>query len=283
MTSKSLKSAIWLTLAVGATALAAGGPPPGKGGGGGDEETGVNNLSAPAIMVAGTAGTLPAGCGAGAWSDLAPPSGTPLTGYFVEGYYYVQKVHEWQAQCMTKEPNTVSVTGAWGDNLGGDAKLKAGSPIRVELVLWEADGLQGDGYNVVKLENTLDRLSAYGTLATEVGGVFEATAEPMTPVVHDGRAKLEITGDGFSVLVDPLTPEINATGRVVYGYNLRVPAPGAYVITYTMPSVTFAGCDVPDTCIAGGHTATMTINVGTGGGGGGGGKGKPTDPPGEGE
>ena len=269
MTSKTLKSAILLTMVASAAAIAAGGPPPGKGK---PPTEATNNLSVPAIMVAGTAGTLPAGC-TGTWSTLLPPTGYPLTGFSIDGYYFVQKVHTWQAQCRTGAADgSVLVYGEWGDNLSGDARLKAGSPIRVELVLL-ADGVEtADGYEVLKLEpEKLDRESAYGTLATDVGAeVYEATAVPMTPVVHDGKATLLITEVGavdpesdFWLYFDPIAPEINATGKVVYGYNLTVPAPGQYVITFTMPSVTFTGCDAGS---CGSNTATMTITVGGGGG-----------------
>ena len=64
----------------------------------------------------------------------------------------------------TRRPWTV--TAEWGDNLSGDAKLKVGSPIRVELGLFDYTGAPMQGYTVVKLEPAaLDRESAYGTLA----------------------------------------------------------------------------------------------------------------------
>jgi len=263
MTSKTLKSAIWLTMMASAVAIAAGGPPPGKGRKPPSEAT--NNLSVPAIMVAGVAGGY-TNCGGSSWSDLIAPTGTPLSGYPIDplASYFVQKVHKWQAQCITGQSGgAVSAYAAWGDNLGGDAKLRAGSPIRVELVLTDASGALGQGYTVVKLEpNKLDRESAYGTLATDGA----ATAVDMTPVVHDGGTGLLITGpDGFEEGADPLKPEINATGKIVYGYQLIAPAPGQYVITFTMPNVTIAGCDV-GTCDA--TSASLQITVGGGGGGG---------------
>jgi hypothetical protein len=70
--------------------------------------------------------------------------------------------------------------------------------------------------------------------------------------------------------------EINATGKIVYGYNLRVTTAGTYRITYTIPRGNFLECDA-GTCE--GTTAFLDIVVaGSGGGGGGGGK-----PPGAGE
>ena len=60
----------------------------------------------------------------------------------------------------------------------------------------------------------------------------------------------------------PATAEINATGNVVYGYNLRVSTPGTYAITFAFPSsVTFAATNS--------STASIDINVTSGGGGGG--------------
>ncbi len=272
MTSRTLKSAIWLAVVAGATAIAAGGVAYAKGK---PTTEATNNLSVPAIMVAGTAGNLPASCGSEDWGDYVAPGGDdPLSGFTIDmsAFYFVQKVHTWQAQCMTVgSGGSVSVYGEWGDNLAGDAKLKAGSPIRVELVLKEDSGEEAYGFTVLKLEpEKLDRLSAYGTLATEVGaGEYGATAELMTPVVHDGGASLRVEAvdpENDFLLDIPLAPEINATGKIVYGYNLRVPTPGEYVITFTMPNVTFTGCDEEGTCAAGGHTATMTINVAGGGG-----------------
>jgi hypothetical protein len=253
----------------GAVALAAPGgvegPPEGKGRKPPSELT--NNLSVPAIMVAGVAGGY-TNCGGMTWSDLIAPTGTPLSGYTIDplASYFVQKVHKWQAQCMTgPSGGAVSAYAAWGDNLGGDAKLRAGSPIRVELVLTDTSGVLGQGYEVVKLEpNKLDRESAYGTLATDGA----ATAVNMTPVVHDGGTRLLITGpSGYEASVDPLKPEINATGKIVYGYQLIAPMPGPYVITFTMPNLTIAGCDTGD---CGGTTASLMITVGGSGGGGGG-------------
>ena len=79
----------------------------------------------------------------------------------------------------------------------------------------------------------------------------------------------------WSPLENPAGAEINATGKVVYGYNLRVTAAGAYLITFTVPNVNFSGGCVKGTCV--GNTATLPITVIAGGGGGGGG-GKPVKP-----
>ena len=51
-----------------------------------------------------------------------------------EGHYFVQRDAKWQAPCRVYE--SINAEGAWGQ-LAGDAMLKVGSPIRVELVLWD--------------------------------------------------------------------------------------------------------------------------------------------------
>ena len=285
MTSKTLKSAIWLTLAAGALALAAGGTAFGKGkpvnpggGGGKPPSEASQSLSVPAILV-GSLGTLVCGNSVTP-STLVPPTGTPQTGYEVPGYYWVQKVHTWQAQCFTD--SGASVFGSWGDNLTGDASLKAGSPIRVELVLTNETDFSAtlptmQGYNVIKLQpSQLDRLSAYGHLAggDEVNGFtnIPVNFDDATWVVHDSGMRLSIqnldTG-AFVVPLQSIAPEINATGKIVYGYNLRVTAAGSYRITFnSTPTVIFTGVDAGEFDA---NNAYLDIVVGAGGGGGGGG------------
>ena len=150
MTSMTLKSAIWLTLAASAVALAAG-PPAGKGppeGKGNKPPSEVgNNLSVPAIMAGGTGG-FAISCGTDVFTDLQVPDKDPVhypqtcaethDGLVCvdEGNYYVQRDAGWQAPCL--EVLSADARAKWGDNLaGGDAKLKVGSPIRVELGLWD--------------------------------------------------------------------------------------------------------------------------------------------------
>lgn len=249
------------------------GPGGGGGGGGGGHETNVtNNLSVPTIMIRGgfTGITCPGG--------FVYPTGIPITGYEVNptAYYYVQGVHKWQADCITA--TLATATAEWGDNLTGDASLKAGSPIRVELGLFNADAAVPPmyGFNVVKLEpSKLDRESAYGTLATADGlGGYSATAEVLPARVFDAGVTFSIKNVATGVYVVPVgsnpTAEINATGKVVYGYNLRVTAAGQYEITFVLPSVDITGVDagVYVTDPLGPDTVTLVITVGTGGGGG---------------
>jgi len=287
MKTKTLNLAIALALSAAmATSAAFAARPPGVGGGGGGggEETAAQNLSVPAILV-GPLGTLSCGDSDLAPSPLVPPTGTPLTGYEVPGYYWVQKVHTWQAQCF-KAP-AASVLGAWGDNLTGDAKLSTGSPIRVELVLTNSTDFTAtisngtlQGYDVIKLQpSTLDRLSAYGHQAAGPDPTWTAIPKDVGQaswVVHDAGMQISVqnldTG-AFVVPLQPIAPEINATGKIVYGYNLRVTAAGKYQIRFSStPAVTFTGCDA-GTCTAGGNDAYLDIVVTAKASGGGGKKG----------
>jgi hypothetical protein len=246
----------------------------GKGGGGGHVPGATNNLSVPTIMVGG-GGFTGVACGVDTPSALVAPTGVPLSGYPIDptAYFYVQGLHKWQAQCYSTTA-VPPVTGAWGDNLSGDAKLSVGSPIRVELGLFDASGVSMDGYTVIKLDpNALDRESAYGTLATSDGlGGFYATPTTFSPVrVFDAKVTFSIknVATGAYVVQPGTNPtaEINATGSVVYGYNLRVSTAGEYEITFTTPSVTVTGVDAGTFTT---NTITLVINVTAGGGGGGG-------------
>ncbi len=84
----------------------------------------------------------------------------------------------------------------------------------------------------IKLEpSKLDRESAYGTLATPDGnGGYFATAEMLPARVFDGEVTFSVKNVGTGQYVVPEgtnpTAEINATGKVVYGYNLRVTSIG---------------------------------------------------------
>jgi hypothetical protein len=239
----------------------------GGGGGGGTGEVAPNSLSVPAVFVGGT---NPFGLTCD--GSFAAPTGDPWTGYTLPGYYYVQGVNSWQATCGYAESATV--TAEWGDNLGGDARLKVGSPIRVEVGLFDTTPNTYTGWVVQKLEPAqLDRVSPYGTLATATDTGF--VSNPVTPFdetrVWALGATLSIvaTDTGVPVYVGPATAEINSTGRIVYGYNLRVPAAGDYTITFTFPNVTIESTDLG----AIGPTAdtvSFTVTVTPGGGKGGG-------------
>jgi hypothetical protein len=273
------------------------GPPEGKG----NKPTSEvgNNLSVPAIM-AGGGSTFAIDCPTTGFSELVSPDKAPMhypeecappkdegpPVCVAEGYYYVQRDAKWQAPCVTFNAVPVNVLGKWGDNLaGGSASLKVGSPIRVELVLWDTDVASGqEGYFVIKLEpSELDRESDYGHWAD---GSVEAGFVPVPYTVGDtlpdggtfgavvfdptARLRIERIVDGA-----PVTPaayngtasgEINATGKIVYGYNLRVQLAGTYRITYTFNNVNFGGGCSAGVCS--GNEAALEIVVAGGGGGG---------------
>lgn len=262
------------TLVLPGAAFAKGGPP------GGGEETAGFNLSVPAVFV----GSDPYGltCSTtGAPVEPIAPTGTPLTGYFVPGYYFVQGVHQWQAECFEGATSEVAAAN-WGDNLAGDAKLKVGKPIRVEIGL-DAGARDMTGWTVIKLEDTLDRLSAYGTEAVQdEGGQWVSQpnlAFPETRVWTEGTwLRVYPAGHPELAVVDQAaSAEINATGRVVYGYNLRVADIGLYTLEYTFPDVEVTsvnhGGEVVVTADASVVTKDIQV-VPSGGSGGGKGKGK---------
>ena len=286
MTSKNLKSAIWLTLTVGVLAFAAGGAAyakgPGRGGGGGGPPSSEasQNLSVPAILV-GSLGTLVCGASESTPSTLAPPTGTPLDTYEVPGYYWVQKVHTWQAQCFN------AVDGICVRRLGrqphGRRKPEDRQPDPGRARSHEHDRLSGtitdgtlQGYNVIKLQpSKLDRESAYGHLAADNDRTMSAmTNIPVDVgqaswVVHDKFMMLSVehlASGTFPVPLQAIAPEINATGKIVYGYNLRVSAAGTYKDPVLRTRVTFTGVDAGT---FDDNNAYLDIVVGGGGGGGG--------------
>ena len=230
----------------------------------------TNNLSVPAILV-GSTNPFGLTCPSDAPSVLVTPTGTPSTGYDVPGYYYVQGLNTWRAQCLAGATGQTA-TAAWGDNLTG-APLKAGTPIRVEISLDNDTTLTMQGYDVIKLQNLLDRESAYGTLATgstETGFTATPSTFPLTKTVigedgtpttvtinirvFDSLATFSIqnlaTG---SYVVSPgtaATAEINSTGAIVYGYNwgsgkgkAATAVAGTYRITFTFPQIQLTGTD----------------------------------------
>ena len=246
----------------------------------------TQNLSVPTIAVGALGGAT---CGTtedpSKPSNLVRPSGEPLTGYEVPGQYWVQKVHTWQAQCFYAD--TASVFGNWGDNLEGDARLKVGSPIRVELVLTNMGDFSTtlptmQGYTVIKLEpSKLDRLSAYGHPAKEESGGWAGMAVDFAAaqwLVHDAGISFSVLNkDTDAYVLQPgttPTAEINATGKIVYGYNLRLEEAGNYRIQFTTSTgVELTGQDAANGAFIDAHNVSIDITVGTGGGGGGGGGG----------
>jgi hypothetical protein len=257
---------------------AKGSPGPPEGGGRPGGETLGNNLSYAAMIVGGGGPTLRLGC-----QDTAiAPSGPECTLY--PGYWCQKTDATWSAACTTATvADGVEVTATWGANLLGDASLKAGRPIRVEMVLTESGGITGNpGYVVVNLTPTLeDRLSTYGT---------NGTMQYTDYTVYDNGAKLKIEqcqDETCAVIVaTPLregiaTAELNSMGNIVYGYNwgtkgkASAPAAGIYKLTFTANNTTIVSNPGAQSCTEGNCTFVI-INVSPGGSGGG-------KPPGAGE
>lgn len=271
-----------LTLGLSQAAYAARGtpgPPDGVG-----EDTTPNSLSVPVINVAtasapfactSTALVMPSGTTVYYPTGFENPIVTPPEGGTLpaEGYYYIQGEATWQAECGTTT-DMLSVAADWGDNLGGDAKLSVGAPVRVEVGLLVDTAVHTDyaalqGFKVVKLTEELDRNATYGTL-----GVAEDLDEVRA---YDDDARLRILDSSGNVIYDAVfTAELNSTGRIVYGYNWRPTAAGEFTLEFTSPAVKILN-GVDD------HTATIAVTVtsatgGGGRGGGGGGGGGPRGP-----
>ena len=89
--------------------------------------------------------------------------------------------------------------------------------------------------------------------------------------VFDGGVTFSVknlaTGEYAVPLGSNPTAEINATGKVVYGYNLRVGQAGEYEITFVIPTVEITGVDVGEwkNNQFGPDTVTLVINVVSGG------------------
>lgn len=249
-----------------------GGRGSGSGGGGapgqGEEPTTANNLSVPTIFV-------PDGTSFGLTCPSGPtlPTGEPSTGYPISpgSSYYVQGVNTWQAECATATTGSgLSVDAAWGDNLTGAASLTTKHPIRIEMSLSTSAQDPMQGFDVLKLDpEALDRVSAYGTLATATASGFTATPTTFdNPGVWDAGGGFTITNSSGTTVATSSSAEINATGRVVYGYNFDAPSAGDYTITFTAPDVTIAAADAGTPS---GDTVALSITVGSGAGGGNGG------------
>jgi hypothetical protein len=227
-----LATAVILTLAAAAPAALAKGKPPPR------VETG-NNLSFATTFVPNAIGA-PALRIPSAY-ELTAPSGPECTQF--PGYWCQKTLAMWQAEW--NEAASIEVTAVWGANLLGDAPLKSGRPIRVEMVLTESGGGTGAGYVVTKLTPELDdRVATYGTAGTIQNTEY---------VVWDAQAQLSIerctdasctTTAGPAVYFGPMSAEINSIGKVVYGYNWGTAGkgtaaePGVYKLTFSVPERT---------------------------------------------
>ncbi len=291
-----MKQRHWTSVAAGATLLAAllTGPGTAFAKQGPPVMELTNNLSVPTVFVPDS-GTFAVSCGSGTPSPLGAPTGLPQSGYEASGYYYVQGINTWQAQCLSAASG-VSAMASFGSNLTSDA-LKAGTPIRVEVGLLDTSNSIGslEGYTVTKLDPSLaDNLSAYGVLAMQIVGGYSADPTVFTDTNPVGTSPMRVFDKGatFSLFNDttdtyvvadntPMSAEINATGAVVYGYNWGVsgkgvktlPTAGIYTLTFNAPTVTLsavsAGTATAPTKVVNDHTVSITFTVAASGGKGG--------------
>lgn len=256
-------------------------PPPGKGkpptpG----EETLGNNLSFATKFVPDTVGAPPLRL---ACSEAATAPTGPRCTLFPD--FWCQKTEAvWQAACTTGVADgTTLVTANWGANLLGDASIKAGRPVRVEMVLTEATpgATTGVGYIVSKLTDELDRLATYGT-----NGAVQNTS--FTVWDKDATLKIETCADqdcatttGTILPESVAAAEINSLGNVVYGYNwgtkgkAGAPAAGLYKITFSANGTAINNAPGAQMCPAPDNCTFVIVRIAPSAGGGGGGKGKP--------
>jgi len=259
-----LATAIILALAATPTAFAKGKPPP-------HVEMG-NNLSFATKFVpnAINAPTLRLACSTTPTDPDGPYCSTQFPGYWCQKTLAV-----WQAACIEGSgPGPTTVTALWGNNLLGDAPLKAGRPIRVEMVLTESGGTAGPGYIVTNLTPELeDRLATYGT---------DGAVQNTDYVVFDDGARLKIetcvdtgcTQTSGEIYEGAFIPEINSLGKVVYGYNwgtagkATAAQPGIYKLTFTAIGTTIDSAPGAQPCTVGNCTfVIITVTQSAGGGG----------------
>lgn len=268
MKTKQLKTAITLLLGAAVVPLAfAKGPPAAELG---------NNLSFAAKLVPGGGPALRLPCA----ETASDPSGPRCT--LFPGYWCQKTEAVWQAACTTAAADgSTLVSAGWGANLLGDASIKAGRPIRVEMVLTESGGPTAQGYVVTKLTDELDRLATYGTNGTIQNTnytVFDAGATLKIETCANASCEVP-TG---TILPETIfTPEINSLGNIVYGYNWgtkgkkSAPSAGIYKLTFSANGTTLANapgaqmCSPEDNCTY----VIITVSSAAGGGGGGGGQG----------
>lgn len=270
MRKSLLATAIILALAASPTAFAKGKPPP-------QEETG-NNVSFATWFVPNMDGApvtrLACSTAVGVASPAVAPSGVncTLTGY--ESWWCQKTAATWQAQCGIK-PAGLSVTATWGANLLGDAALKAGRPIRVEMVLTESGGSTGTGYVVQNLTPDLeDRFSTYATDGTTQSTAFTVWDSGATLKIErcSNLACDQVTGNVLDETV--MSAEINSMGNVVYGYNwgtagrTNAPSVGIYKLTFTANNTFISSAPGAQECDPGNCTFVI-INVQPSSGGGG--------------
>jgi uncharacterized protein YjdB len=163
-----------------------------------------------------------------------------------QGSFYLQKtLNTWQAEWRDGTATGLQHASAtWGDNIVSRS-FKTSAPIRVEVSLNDLTSGALAGYNMHVIS---------GSGSTEVQGTDGSTAS-MTPTIfsvvpHLVVSKLDTSGG--NTVGDPVVDkrvidaigaeegpgrfgaEVNVSGKVVYGYNLRVTEAGWYRVAFIL-------------------------------------------------
>lgn len=197
-----------------------------------EDEEEAKNLSTPVVLADGAALAL------AAVTVPGPPVGQTDPVY--TDYYTVRAGAVWGADRIAAT-DPVAADAKWGDNLMYHQFAgRRSQPIRVEMNLFADDpaafpGMYG--YPMVSLGGS-HRDEIFGTL-----GVAEATS-PMvyTPDATLAIYKMDATGQYNLTVVAPraMTAEVNASGKVIYGFNwgrpsgVPAPTPGSYRLVFTV-------------------------------------------------
>jgi hypothetical protein len=262
-----LATAIILALAATPTVFAKGKPPP-------TDEMG-NNPSFPTKFVGSEGAPITrAICSA---TERTIPWGPQCTNF--PGYWCQKTEAIWQAVCESAPTDgSVFVNTIWGSNLLGDAPLKAGKPIRVEMTLTEVAGVSGLGYVVDKLTPELeDRLATYGTSGADYTGAYVVYDAGATLTIETCPDKTCLVPNGTVLSETIFTAELNSLGKVVYGYNwgtsgkATAAQPGIYKLTFRANGTTIASPSGAQMCPLGENCVYVIIEVTQSSGGGGGG------------
>jgi len=218
------------------------------GGSTGEESTG-NNLSWPVVFadgigvtgspVATDPGVRPSSAETNAYAELsAIPVTNPTAAFFYTGnapdlatYYLQGTANTWRPQIVdgSAEPR-YDASAAWGDNLAGDASLRIGHPIRIEVALSTTDGATLLGYAMPYVANPSSPDEVQGTDGTTAAVIpLIYTVGPTLIVEH-------LSGPGGDVIATvsdgPIGAEVNVGGRLIYGGQFRPTAAGTYRLRY---------------------------------------------------
>ena len=211
---------------VSSATLEAKGPPSG-----GEEEVG-NNLSYPTIFADGlTIAGVPVGTDAGLRPlatenivvDALPFWYSGNVADWLGTHFLQGGTNTWRAEWSDGTSGAHNVSVKWGDNILGHT-WNTGTPIRVEVGLTVVGGATMKGFNMFVLS---------GSGQTEIQGTDGSIAD-FTPALFTSSARLRVekldaeggnpiaTAFEGSIADQGLTAEVNAAGKIIYGYQLQL-------------------------------------------------------------